>query len=499
MIIGKKITNHIVSFLALTLLVVSGCSNSTISFSASTELGEQGSAIRMVSISQYAAKSSKTKLLPLSNFIALPPAEKYTYFKVSPERIVFSGKFSNIQDMPVDFRKKTKGISFWAQNQIRMIKRDCILLTAYDYEEKITDIVERIEVEESLKQAVDLLVEAMVSTLENEYGDDYDFADFANYLRELLPPLSQRIYQIYWESKRVDTQGNARIVDQFNSLDYRIRKEISNYGISLEPFWLKHGRQRNKKVAWSFLDSKLRELIKTKKEGVTPFTASVFKGKDSQIKLLFKFLQEIQKSFGSVEEFMNQLEIPLIAGAFSGVNVPFTFNGNNLQFAASEPSFNFLFKTKVPGKVIQTNGVRDLNGTLVWRFKGEDVMFTGYRMWAKTLQVNQNAIKRLHLRGFPGSIINVERFYAIMTNRKGELNKGLTVLLATAVENESLDPIRNKANGGDDLAQKLLKFLMRYRNKIQPKENMKETVKPSTSTNREITKDRFQSDGPELD
>ncbi|MHC4873346.1 MAG: hypothetical protein ACYTFY_16000 [Planctomycetota bacterium] len=523
-----KFTTQVFFALAAAVILFSaGCTRKIVNYAANTELADDGTALRVVSITLHTPGKITEVKKPVSNYLALPNAENYSIYKVTPERVKFSGRFKSIEEMPVDFMKKTPGINFWAQNHITFTRRDCVLLTAYDYEEKITDIVEQAEVEESLKQAVNLLLEAVVSTLKKEYGSDYDFKEFSEYLREVLPPLTQRLYHIYWESRRADRQGSAGKINHVRELDHRIRKEISHYGIALESFRQKKGRKNNEKMAWSFLDSKLRKMVKPRKADLPPLTAKILQGKENQIKLLFSMLQEIQKSFGSVETFMHQLEIPLIAGAFSGITVPFTFKGNNLQFAEAEPDFNFFFRTRVPGKIVQTNGIRDIDGSLLWKFRGDDAMFTGYRMWAKTLTVDHDAAEKLGLTGFPGNIAAVERFYAIMT-ANGEINKDLLKLLSEAVEKESLDIIEEKkpafsevsysagkSSQAADKAGQLYDFLNAYRKKSSAavsanagkSSDERRSVQKSGRANTMISRERTEKkkagvnvpSGPELD
>lgn len=506
----------------LFMFLAAGCQQPTINFVAQTRLEADGSVSRLVSLSQTVENKVEGQQIPLSNYMSLPSAEKYSNYKVTPDRVNFSGKFSSIEEMPIDFMKKTPGVNFWAQNQLKFVKRDYVLMTAYEYEERICDIVERAEAEESLKQAVNLLVEAIISTLKSEYGEKYDLSEFSDYLREVVPQLSMRLYHIYWETRRAGADSSVAGLNPVYELDHLMRKEVSHYGIALEPYTNKELRKKNDDILWAFFDSKLRNMVKAKDTDSPPLTSKDFKGRENQIKLLFKLLQEIQKSFGSVETFMQQLELPLVAGAFSGLTVPFEFEGNNLQLSKPEPVFNFYFKAQIPGQIIQTNALRDIDGGLIWRFSGDEVMFTGYRMWAKTLDINQTAVRKLGLEKFPGSIVAVEKFYSIISGRDGKANTTLLKLLKESVESGNLTPIEkfstseSQVNGAglQEDVNSLFDYLSQFKSKgasvsleknmdNSPAENVIRTRrKPMSSVLQKKNipeKEEVKNSGPELE
>ncbi|MBN1256722.1 MAG: hypothetical protein JXA52_03340 [Planctomycetes bacterium] len=416
-------------------LLLAGCSRPKISFTAKTEIQPNGQTGRAVVITCKAANENETPP-NLTDFIRLPEVKKYQNFSPLPEGVSFSGIFASPAEVPVDFMKLTTGYDVWAQNRLRLRQNNYVLLSTFEFEERVEDIVERPEAEEALAQGVSLISEAVISGFDGCYGEQYDLSQLDEYLRKTIPELSRRLYQVLWEIRR-SRRGGLDLELEVQEWDRRLRQELSNYGLYLEPLTSEEDRQLNEARAWEFLDKKLRELAIPRQPEIPPLRAEILRSTEKQQELFRQIEMSVKESFGSMEYFFKQLDplIPVIFGAFFE---------QRLIFNHAEPSFTFHFQIYLPGHIMQTNGVRDIDGSIHWRFTGEDLHLTGYPMWVRSVGIDMQKAQSLGLVGFPLNLVNLDRFLKTITT-SGAPDKNLIALLDKCVAQKSLAPLRAAA------------------------------------------------------
>jgi hypothetical protein len=284
-------------------------------------------------------------------------------------------------------------------------------------------------------------VEAAIGGIEAEFGEKYDMTAFYKYLRTDMTKMLMEVYQIYWEVIRSREEGETdKAIAEFQQ---RTLQVLEGYGLYLQLANTAEEKKENKKKLWNFLDNKLREFVVPKSDDIPKMSSKFFKVKENKIKLLFVIMKQIQDSFGTVEEFIKQLEIPIIFGSFSSGTLPFTFSGNNLQPVLPEAQFKFFFKTKIPGTVVRTNGSLDLDGSVLWKFNGQDAMLTGYTMEIQSIEVHEDKVARLGLNNFPGSLINVERIHNVLAGIRNKSDKNtLKAIIEKCVTQGNLSPLK---------------------------------------------------------
>ncbi len=128
--------------------------------------------------------------------------------------------------------------------------------------------------------------------------------------------------------------------------------------------------------------------------------------------LLASLQQAITARHGSINNFLAKIAglIPRAFGAYmTGTIMPLYML----------PQTTYQYRLKVPGTVIQTNGVREMNGDLVWNFIDRDLAFTGQSLWARTIFVREPAVYSLGLRGFPRNLADVDRVFGLLLTPEG--------------------------------------------------------------------------------
>jgi len=413
-----------------------------ISFKAETVIQTDGKTTRTVRITATPAKGQDPAALELTAFLRLPPEKEYSRFDAGARYASFSGSFDSPAAMPVDFIKKTADVGLLAQNRLRVRREDYALLTTFEIEERVEDVVERAEADEAMSQTVALLTEALLSGLEAEYGVDYALDAFKEWVRDALRELVERLYQTVWEIRR-SRRGGLDAESELREFDRRLRQEVSRHGLYLAPLldpllgtpvWTK----LNDKRAWAFLDAKLAELVTSRRDDAPPLTSDVFRKSDARKRLYANIVVEVEKAFGGLDEFQQQVNqsLALVFGSF------FEWR---LQLVQSGPVFSFFLRLRPPGRVVQTNGMLDVDGSIFWRFTGDQLQLTGHSMWTRTVYTDEAASRRLGLKGFPGNMTTVERFCKAMRARDGGPDPALTLLLLYCVRDGNLNALREAA------------------------------------------------------
>ncbi|MFW5856607.1 MAG: hypothetical protein ACOCX4_01915 [Planctomycetota bacterium] len=450
--------------LTLAGLLSAGCAGPEIAFTARTRIEPDGRTHRSVRIDSTPARGRPAEEAALQRYLRLPAPGPYDRYDVEPQHVHLEGAFEAPTQVPVDFAKITAGLDLWAQNRLRVRRHDYVLFTTFDFEERIEDIVERAEADEAFDEALGLLVEAVLSALEGRFGEAYDLTRFKDWFRREAPLLARRLYQIGWEIRR-SRRGGFDSESETEEWDRRIRQELSRYGLYLAPFDNRAARKRNEARAWEFLDARLSDLVEPRESGTPPLTAKAFQGGQNQKMLLAHLEEAVRGSFGSLDSFLQEIDplIPVVFGSF----FPY-----RLRLDHRAPEFAFVFRLELPGRIVLSNGVRELDGTLAWRFGDEDLRLAGHPMWARSLLINDAATARLGLVRFPGSLPAVDRFRLAVSGRDGEPDPGALALLREAVEAGDLAPLRRAArpDGGADArdgvppeqAQVLLGMLSAY-------------------------------------
>ncbi|MHC4885175.1 MAG: hypothetical protein ACYTGH_08835 [Planctomycetota bacterium] len=435
------------AFLLVALLVLPGCFGPVLVCKVNTVIYPDRSTHRAAEYSGVIPRERGQAPIPfpLKQVLHLPKKEKYESWKEAKGFLAFAGTFVSPEAVPVDFTKVTPGSDLWSQNRITMDRRNYVLFQVFDFEEAIDDIVEREEGDEALREGVALITETLVGVLDSRFGAEYDLSGFNRWLRIALPDLSRQLYQSFWEIRRSRRGPTGSPPSEVQEWEARVRKDLARFGLEMGPLLSRKHREANEAQLWALLEAQLKAGV-VPRNGETPaLTVAFFQDRENQQALLKHLEASLTKQYGSVGDFMKRINplIPVVLGAYFGKRV---------TLLQSVPTFQFHYRLRLPGSIIQSNGTRDLDGSLLWRFDHGRIMLTGHRMWARSLAVNEKALKQLQLHGFPGSIEMVERFHVALAGKKGVPDVRLLRLLAACVEAGSLKPLQDAALPGRRVA-----------------------------------------------
>lgn len=433
------ILSHVffLSMVMIALMLTSGCTP-ILNVAANTEVREDGACQRSIMFVANPHPHHPNQDVSLKEYLVLPDKVLYDQADVSERRAKFRGIFKTPDDIPVDFMKKSPGTDLLAENRLSVRIRDYALLSVIDYEERIDDIVERIEAEEQLDETVSILTTTLLTALNSKFSQDYDLSKLEGYIRTNLPPFLKRLYSAYWEIRR-SRRGGIHDDTEPQEWEERFHQELALLGIQLEPESTAAAAEANSKRLWAYADSHLQELIIPRTKETPPFSVSILRDKKNQTDFLSILELSLKESFGTVEDFRKRME-PLYTSVFGA------FTGRSITIEQREPSIEFFYRAMLPGMVVESNAVRDLDGSLIWRFSNRDAILSGYRMWARTIILNHEAIQRLQLRNFPRSLATIEALYdALLTPRK-RIDPKRIELLQACIRQGDLRPLRDAAN-----------------------------------------------------
>ncbi len=449
------------------VLLACGCSP-TISFRADTTLAQDGSCIRKAIITGYPNSKIPNMRVKISDYLELPEAEQYETFVLTPARVMFGGKFEKTGDVPADFIKITPASDLLAHNELKVERVDLVLLEVMDFEERFVDIATRAEGEQALEEMLSILLETISGFTEFKFGDKYDLTELKLFLRETFPPFARRLYAYTWElrrARRAGTDANSER-DEWKRV---LQAELSKIGMTF-PEQPSSSRMIND-VLQQFAKEKLPQLVTPKQENVPPFSLDMLLGKSSRTEFLNDIRAFLDKQYGSMMAFMQKIDPPLtkVLGAFLLTEV---------SIVPTNPEFDFQMRLKMPGHIVQTNGLRDFDGRILWQFDGHEVALSGKNLWARSAIVNVQAAQALGLVNFPGQIKTIEMLFQLLHDRHNSPHDTEEVFsgLRESVKAGSFEPLAKlahvKTEAGDSTpsgktALKLVQLLERFRPSAQ--------------------------------
>lgn len=396
----------------------------------------------------------------LGDYFQFPPAELYETYVAQPESAVFAGIFNSYENIPPDLVRPTPGSNRLSTNSFSFQVIDMILVVLADFDETINDIVQSKEDgQAALAEFVRLVVPELMAVLNARYGQKFDLSRLEAWLMNDLPAKLQRVYGGAWNihsNKRSGVTSPGELIELYIYLSEEAKKE----GLELAPLGTPNLEQENIRRLKEFGVKKALELCPPRQPGGAQLSADMLSGSSGD-ELLGAMQKAITARHGSINNYINKINtlIPRAFGTFlTGTAVPIYML----------PEVSYQYRLRVPGTVLQTNAVRDVNGDMVWTFTDSDLALTGQSMWARTLFVREGDTSALGVRGFPSTFGEVERLFGLCVAPDGRPRDDLLDALQNGVGVRSLAPVEalaaNTAAPDSQAARGVLELLARYRN-----------------------------------
>jgi Vesicle coat complex COPII, subunit SEC24/subunit SFB2/subunit SFB3 len=396
----------------------------------------------------------------LGDYYQFPPAELYETYVAQPDSAVFAGIFNSYENIPPDLVRPTPGSTRLSTNSFSFQVIDMILVVLADFDETINDIVQSKEDgQAALAEFVRLVVPEVMAVLNARYGQKFDLSRLELWLNNDLPAKLQRVYGGAWDihsNKRSGVTSPGELIELYIYLSEEAKKE----GLELAPLGTPNLEQENIRRLKEFGAKKALELCPPRQPGGAQLSADMLSGSAGD-ELLGALQKAVTARHGSINNYINKINtlIPRAFGTFlTGTAVPIFML----------PEVSYQYRLRVPGVVLQTNAVRDVNGDMLWTFTDSDLALTGQSMWARTLFVREADTSALGVRGFPSTFGEVERLFSLCVAPDGRPRDDLLDALQNGVEARSLAPVEalaaNTVAPDSPAARGVLELLARYRN-----------------------------------
>ena len=431
----------LLSMVAVTL--AAGCSPAVFC-SIETEVHPDYSCTRVTRLEAYPNPRNPGQKPRLGEYYQFPPAERYDSYVVQQDKVLFAGEFDSFEQIPSDLVRATPGANALSGNIRSFRVMDMVLFVLAEFDETITDIVKSQEDgEAAMVELIHLVVPELMSVLNAKYGQRYDLSRLEAWLYNDLPVKLRRIYAGAWAihtAKRSGVTSPGEAYEFYMFLMAEARREGLELAEPNHPDLQQENLRRLKEYG-----IRLAQRLCTPRQGGAAVNQEMLAGVALD-ELAASLQQAITVRHGSINNYIAKIAalVPRTFGTYlTGTMMPLYML----------PEATYQYRLKLPGQVIQTNGMRELNGDLVWTFADRDLAFTGQSLWARTIFVRDTAVYSLGLRGFPSSLTDVDRVFGLLITPGGTPRENLLKALRESVTSRSLSPLETLANTKSEDAQ----------------------------------------------
>ncbi len=395
----------------------------------------------------------------LGEYFQFPPAELYETYLAQPEKAIFAGAFESYDRIPPDLKRLTPGSDRVAGNTFSFRVMDLVLVVLADFDETITDIIKsREDGQAALGELIRLVVPEVMSVLNARYGSKYDLSQLDHWLNADLVAKVQRIYGLAWDLHSAKRSG-VTSPSEFIELYMLLKREAQREGLELADLGTPDLYQENIRRLKEFGAKKALELCPPRQPGAATLPPDLFSGSVGE-ELLGAVQKAVIARHGSINEYLRKIAalVPRSFGAYlTGTVAPMYML----------PDTRYFCRLRFPGMVLQTNGMRDVSGDLLWNFTDSDLAFTGQSMWARTLYVREQLVSGLGLQGFPSSVADVDRLFSLSVAQNGQPRDAMLTALQQSALGRSLAPLEalaaNPSSPDAAAARGVLELLQHFR------------------------------------
>jgi hypothetical protein len=272
--------------------------------------------------------------------------------------VIACGTFENLDQVPQHYRYELDGTELVSELKHDLTIDDYGLVKEYIWVEEITDVVRFEDIPAARREMIDLIADIVKEGLHNLLGDEYDASELIKWIRT--------------DGEKLIEECTMLLLDpSFRNLDEDSRKK------RMEPLLLKYGLAEFSNDWWyESLRLRLNKGLKRKDgkpvdDAVIEMIVKGSMGPPRDVEVAFE--RALIERFGDKETAHAQMSA-LLARQVGLHGVP-------LLKAPQE----FDVWLKLPGEVIETNGIVDEEGFLKWSFADQDIWPLGYRMTARSV------------------------------------------------------------------------------------------------------------------
>ena len=429
-----RLRSIVVTVVLAAALVLPGCAPTVLCL-VETEVRPDYTVFRTTRLEAHANPRFPGQVPRLADYFQFPPAELYDNYVVQQDKVLFAGDFDSFEMIPSDLVRNTPGAANQSGNLFSFRVMDLVLFVLADFDETLTDIVTSQEDgEAALSDLIRLLVPEIVSVLNAKYGAKYDMSRLESWLLNDLPVKLRRVYAGAWAIHSAKRSGVTSPGEEYEFYMF-LKAEAKREGLELAEPGTPDMQQENVR--------RLKEYgIRVAQNLVIPRQGGNVTGQELANIAVDELVAAIQKAItarhGSVNNFVAKIAalVPRAFGAYlTGTMMPIYML----------PETTYQYRLRIPGTVIQSNGVREINGDVLWNFTDRDLAFTGQSMWARTIFIREPVVYALGLRGFPASLGDVDRLFGFCLTPNGIPREGIIKALSQSAMNRNLGPLESLA------------------------------------------------------
>lgn len=428
----RVVFKPLLSALTLTAAVLAGCSP-TVTCLVETVVLPDYSVRRATRMETTPSPRFPNQRPRMGEYFQFPPAELYDTYVAQQDKALFAGHFDSYEMLPHDLIRITPATNQLAGNVFSYRVFDLVMFVLADFDETMTDIVEsQADGEAALDELLRLLTPEVMAVLNAKYGAKYDLSRLEAYLYNDLPGKLKRLYAGAWAIRRLERSGVTSPGEEFEYY-MLLMGEARREGLELAPPGTPDMNQENIRRLKEYAVQLARQLCPPRQAGTVEAGKELFAGM-AMDELLASVQSAIIARHGTLNNFIAKIAA-LLPRAFGAYMI------SAVMPVWMLPDTTYQFRLRTPGQVIQTNGVREVNGDLIWAYTDRDLALTGKSMWARTLFVRETVTYPLGLRGFPASLSDVDHMFGLCLTPEGQPRDGLLGALRQAAQMRSLSPV----------------------------------------------------------
>lgn len=341
---------------------------------------------------------------------------------------VARGEFESLDKVPQHYRFQLDESELISELKHELIVNDYGLVKEYVWSEEITDVVRPEDIPAARRELIELLATVVREGLQNGLGNDYDTSRLIRWIENEGQQLVEE-FTLLLHSREFRQLDEDSRQDRFNEI-------AAKYGITeLSDEGLQRFARKRLEAGVKRKDGKPLppEII----DALVPDPVKEEENTEDRPNQYQEALQDAwKKHVGDDKEKPNRVQI-LLARQVGVHGVPL-----------AGPPQEFDVWLKLPGEILETNGVVDEEGFLKWSFDKDDIWPSGYRMTARSVfpvRIRNSQVLRKEKLGLQDEVLA----FLKLVKSDEELNETVQLCLAqnTLSPLETLEKLRRNDAG----------------------------------------------------
>jgi hypothetical protein len=334
---------------------------------------------------------------------------------------------------------------------------DCGFVVEHRWQETLTDIVSLHSFVNARDELLDFYLPIYIDGIEKVIGKDYDVSRFVDHLRtkgrRFVENVCLAVYDAMVRGEAMGNDGSLNV-----QLANQLRDEAEKVGLDTQllqkMFAIPPNEPQSMESAKTLFSRLVIQFFRHRDgSAVTAAEAealiqSIFNNNRYE-KAFEEYLKPIEARFGTDKEHNRRVKRAFLC--VTGLYFP-------LRFPLFTGAPEFEFSLRLPGELIETNGLITRDHGTRWKFRGEEAFPSGYAMRARSIAIDRDGQKK-HL----GKVVVDDERKALefieIVGRDGPLVAGVRDFARTG-NRSAIRSIKGRTSDESERALKILKLLL---------------------------------------